>query len=729
MIKVLFLSAAILLLTGCVSDDIGQPNNVYNPNAKVIPGGFDYSTTSKVNLNVDYSACTPMGSVFFSVYSENPFKDDELDESIEPIFSSYTDIDGTYKQTVTLPAYATELYVYSGNFFVTNDVITAKVVDRTAVAVAKNTDVAEAPARRAARRSSEASGELTQSLETLYQLSYEVDWKTGEKQADKQVYKEWKTWLGSWDRLSGRPSYLMTPESTHYNELTFTAEEKKGIYQSITGAITRKETCPMIYRQSSDLVLTENSEVSVTLIGSNTCWNNSIGYYYYQEGQEPQNLMDINVIMLFPNTQDGFSEFVKKKGNRFYGNIALDRGDAVKLMYYPNIANGDMSGATAEFPAGTKIGFLLKSNGWGMQQSQGDKVFYNCYTGEIKNATMSRQYNCWSASTDGLSYCPSNAEQNKTDKGAVSIPNPDGVARTAKFAYQNEQGQQYAIVSFEDAANDEDYGDVILAMKPVGVFKMLPTVKPRVSTFTGVYAFEDMWPAKGDYDMNDAIVDYKEEREFSVLEYGGAYKVTKQTFSLTTYRNYVSRKNGLAVTLDTPVKPSRVTMKKMVHGTDLMVDANFTVDGNVYLLTDDMINEINDTYILELTYDTGINDGKAAKIKPFIYRDEEDGKRWEVHIPLEAPTAKMNFSYFGTYDDESDPENGLFYVRRGNYPFSFFLSNVTIDVFKNTILVGDMKKIDGNEGKPIDEFFPEFLGWSQSGGNKNKDWYKHPVNQ
>ena len=161
------------------------------------------------------------------------------------------------------------------------------------------------------------------------------------------------------------------------------------------------------------------------------------------------------------------------------------------------------------------------------------------------------------------------------------------------------------------------------------------------------------------------------------------------------------------------------------------VDAQFKVDGNVYLLTDDMINEINVTYILELTYASGINDGNAAKVKPFIYRDETNNKRWEVHIPMEAPTDKMNFSYFGTSDDNSDPEKGLYYVRKGNYPFSFFLADVTVDVFKNTILKGDMNKHDksGNEGKSIDQFFPKFIDWSQSNGAKSKDWYKHPVAQ
>ena len=79
----------------------------------------------------------------------------------------------------------------------------------------------------------------------------------------------------------------------------------------------------------------------------------------------------------------------------------------------------------------------------------------------------------------------------------------------------------------------------------------------------------------------------------------------------------------------------------------------------------------------------------------------------------------MNTSYFGTGDDLSVPSEGKYYIGESNYPFAYFLSGVTIEPFKNTILVRD------NESKRIDEFFPDFIGWSTSNGSNNKDWYKH----
>jgi LruC domain-containing protein len=84
---------------------------------------------------------------------------------------------------------------------------------------------------------------------------------------------------------------------------------------------------------------------------------------------------------------------------------------------------------------------------------------------------------------------------------------------------------------------------------------------------------------------------------------------------------------------------------------------------------------------------------------------------------MEAPTTKMNTSYFGKDDDCSDQIHGLFFVRQGNYPFAFYLKNADINAFKETILKRE------NESIPIDQFFPGFLDWSTSGGTTNQDWY------
>ena len=407
--------------------------------------------------------------------------------------------------------------------------------------------------------------------------------------------------------------------------------------------------------------------------------------------------MDMNIIMVFPNTQDGNWARAKEKNLVTYNGIGVHRGDVVQLMYYPNIATNDMTGATKTFPKGTRIGFILKTQGWAMQ---GNNYSIKCKNDKYYNS----KYNTWCATTDGLSYCSPIGTQG-------SYLNPNGESRGAKFSYKTSKGT-YTIVSFEDAMDDQDFDDLIFALKPVDVFAALPEVETRKSSTNGVYAFEDLWPNAGDYDLNDALVNVKHEKEFN-----NDGKIIKETFYLTTYQNYVELTSGLALTLNTKKTPQSIAMKKIAKDSEVAVDASFTNEDNVYYLTADFKGELGTTYILELTYQNPLeSSADLASIKPFIYRSEGD-KNWEVHIPMEAPTAKMNKSYFGTGDDCSDPSKGLYFVREGDYPFAFYLHGVNISVFENTIL----KR--ANESKRINELFPDFLEWSQSQGTKKQDWY------
>ena len=713
--KFVLAAAVITLFVSCVKDIEVRGSQPGSENGEA--NSFDFSTVQNINLSVDYSAYHAQTPVLFSVYSENPFNGSDesmsLREDIRPVFEAYTDRDGKFNDEVKLPAYAKKLYVVTGNFFITDPLMTADVTSGSVSLVAENYSSSADASRRAARR----AGELTNSLETLYQLSYEVNVATGDK-TDTQIYKEWQTPLGKWDRESGRPDYLMD-KSTADPRLLFTEEETQGLYETVTNALAANKTCNPKYLSPADLVLVKESEVALSFLGGVTCWNNTLGYYYYDEAHKPASTKDVNIIMLFPNTQDGTWSRSWMPNPNFYGNIALERGDVVKLMYYPNIANGDLSGATTKFPKGTRIGFIMKSNGWGMQKTQGDKKFFNNYNGgpNRKEMPLSRQYNVWGASTDGLSYC--NTEGlNPND---CKIQNPDGLSRTAKFAYESPEGKEYAIIGFEDACNDEDFDDVIIALKPADVFQELPKIEEKKVSTTGVYGFEDLWPSRGDYDLNDALVEVTHEKTFSVKTETTDYKIFQETFYLTTDQNYVELQSGLALTLKTKENPSSIIMKKVNPATKDTTEAHFVLDGNTYLLTDNIKAELGTTYILELNYELpGLKKIRnVAEIKPFIYRTEGTG-RWEVHIPFEAPTSKMITSYFGTMDDKSVPSEGKYFVRSGNYPFAFYLEGANLDNFKKTLL------LRSNESVKIDELYPSFLPWVLSNGTEHADWYLYP---
>lgn len=663
---------------------------------------FDFSTTQKVDLLVDYSDFEIYGPVRFSVYDVNPIVNEDteteyVDESIEPILSAYTDEKGKFDATITLPAYAKVLHIVTGNFMIGLKRKVVEVVNGEArlKLVADNNSVRGTSnwVTRAA-----GPGVDTDAISSLPCLSY--NFKKGGSISTNRVYKDWHTPLGTWNSSTGRPNYLLNPANAN-PQLIFPDEVMNGLYATACEALNSGTTCKEKYRSSADLTLIKDSEVSIAALGSMTCWNSSFGYYYYNDENVPTSPMDLDVIMLFPNTQDG-QRYTPHFGSQYQNNIGMARGDVIQLMYYPNIAQGDYSEATTVFPKGTKIGFILKPNSWG---SQGDG-----YCTKNGSSVMNKKMNIWAASTDGMSYC-------NQDVATYKYPNLLGEARTAKFFYTSSNGNSYSVISVEDACDDKDYDDLLFALNPANAFKELPSVEVGKSTTHGVYAFEDKWPSRGDYDMNDVMIEYKHEMQFN-----NSGNVISESFSFTTYQNYVALTSGLAIKLEPKAATTSIVMKKKVGANSEAQTAVFAKEGSYYYLTDDITSELGTTYIFEVSYKDAQSLSNLAEIEPFLYRVEDDGKQWEVHLPNMQPTSKMNTSYYGQGDDSSNPSVGKYFVRNGDYPFAFYMDNAKIEYFE------DILKRE-NESLPIDTFFPGFIGWSTSHGKQNQDWYLHPAGQ
>lgn len=671
---------------------------------------FDFSTKRTVDLVVDYSVRETLGPVRFAVYYKNPIVNEGvegqyIDDSIEPLYVDYTDKDGKYDQTITLPAYAKVLHIVTSDFTIGLNRMVVEVENGEAKAVLEVDN--DGGTTRAAGKT--GPGPATTEFKNFANLSFKVN--SSGVSTSTRVYKDWNILLGSWDEYSGRPNYLLDP-ATASSDLFIPEEELDGLYDLVkntfNSAGTNNSSIKDDLRKATDLTLIRDAEVSITILGSMTCWTNTMGYYYYTEDNKPTKPMDLNIIMLFPNTQDGLRYTTNPDNASNQGNIGTKRGDTVQLMYYPNIEKGSTEGATKIFPKGTRIGFILKAHGWGTQSSGTEYCIKNGST------IMDKKMNIWGASTDGISY-----------ESGGKIKNPNGEARTAKFDYVSPKGTRYAITSFEDGCDDTDYDDLFFALTPANAFVENAEVANGKSSKTGVFAFEDMWPNQGDYDMNDVVVNCRNEVEFNT-----SGKVTKQNFYLTTYQKNVDLINGLAVRFASNCPAtSKVVMKKMAPGvTDLSqaVSANYNkfvdTDGStIYYLTNRVEDDLGSTYIFELTYKSAQNSSDLDEIiEPFIYRDEDDGRCWEVHIPDVKPTSKMNTDYYGQKDDRTNPSKGQYFVREGLYPFAFHLWGTKAEHFFETILS------QGGDLRPIDHFYPTFRPWSSSRGKEYSDWYLNP---
>lgn len=665
----IWLCAALFsgLLTGCMENDVykGEEKKEKEYNA------FDFSTVHQgITLQLAYQNMGVEAKVYFELYDQCPVEWTEYGykklEGVTPLFCGYTDTKGTFNHMLNLPAYLQKVWIYTPAFYA-QKLIEAEVKNGVITA----TDDASAATRLVTETSTEHFSHMDENIN--------VNSRANEYKSDGP----WKIWLGTYDKKrGGEIQYRYTG-----TELSLTAEEAAEAYVSHTKVFDNntKAVCPEQYRCYADIYVNQDAEVVVTYLGQWTCWNCSLGYYYYTDANKPTDLKNANVIMLFPNTQDGSWINSKNKSETGRSTAGIDPGTPAQLMYYPNIASDSREGATTVFPAGTRIGFVLATNAWNNRVFKGNKKYRASTSSDLSLQDNGSKYNA---------------------------------PRTAVY-----RSSGHLMISFEDYKDDNNFSDVIIAMKAnpkmsIGLAGETPEVSEDFITASrelrGIYAFEDLWPNQGDYDLNDVVVRYDHEKLTNA-----SGNLCGEAFVFKTFENIAANKNGLAFRLN-PAATGKAEGFIRKQGSEDFEPASFTYEAGdqVYLLTDNVKTYMGAEYKLVLTYDNPTeNTSLESTVQPFIYRDLDNGKRWEVHIAKEAPTSKMDFTYFRQGNDASVPEESIYYVRSGDYPFAFYLAGATET---------DISQLldHANESKPIDQLFSGYAPWVNSHGTTAADWYK-----
>lgn len=686
------LLASTVLFYGCLKNthhETGVEEEIFD---------FDYSTKAEgVSLDVEYTNTGVKAPVYFEIYDTCPvdLKSEKLNyvklDGVLPIYSAYTDANGKYTATIDLPAYASKLYVYAPAFYA-RTLIEAEVKD----GIVKVTD--------AVAESSIASA-VALTTTTVPHYSYVAD-NCEKNRPDKSMwdYKTWKTWLGEYNIYANGAvdSYVCTntgllPKDPSNLFLTFhEALAPKGGTNWSPGEE---------FINTDDIWMQKAGPISVTFLGQNTCFNNSVGYYYYSEGNKPDSLKNANIIMLFPNTQDGMWEKSNNTDKNTIPSTGMKRNTTVQLKYYPNIAEGSQEGATDIFPEGTRIGLVLACNAFSNR--------VGCVNKQIKNR---------STTTPGLSL---------DDNGNVITDE----TRSVIFRVDKD-----VFVGFEEYKDDKNFTDCVLSINTIPsdalvVEKVIKNEDLQITSTksAAVYAFEDLWPYQGDYDFNDVIVDYKRETIFT------QGKKIAESFILKTYQNIAGNQNGLGVQINRTGSgysdnfESQGSMSCLIKkkGSDVYEPVELAyepknVDGNnrkpVYLITDNVQENMGAEYKLTYTFNYAVEPNKdlGIDILPFIYRNLDNGKRWEVHIAKEKPTFKMDESLFGMGDDASRSNSDYCFIRKrgGKYPFAIRLEGATVEDIKPLLN-------PANERKSIDTIYPGYKTWCDNYGNqKYANWYK-----
>lgn len=495
-------------------------------------------------------------------------------------------------------------------------------------------------------------------------ITADISWDTANAAAETRSAKGAKAapasyhTLGDWN-AKGKPNYL------EKERINIPAD----VLKTISNTLQEGGDCPEEFRQSVDFELNDpqgrKAEVSVRMIGGTSGAASMFGYYCYKIGASQEEIAQAPKCIVFPNTL--MSNYNGKKAS------GLKSCESVKLHYIND--KGEDEGTA--FPNGIKIGWFLLNDKF---YSGNGEAFY---------------------STTAL--------------------NSDLRTHTAAFRIDD-----FIVLSFEDWT-DQDYNDIQFNVwsNPIEaiISPEIPDINPDhggsddngsvkySKDYKGIVAFEDNWPAKGDYDLNDVIVKYSSRLNFNskneVLSTEDTYELL---WSGASFKNgYAYQLNTERANVATQVTEAATTFTGQGLDAELS-QATVNVLLSAINVTDN--NTRTGTYKIKNSFTTPVPHATFGipPYNPFIItHDNLEEQRTEIHLVNYAPTEKADKKRFHTGNDLSNPP-GSYYVANGNYPFAIHLINV--ESFKTP------------ENKAIDQSFPNFMNWVNSNGADHKDWYK-----
>ncbi|MEM1055219.1 MAG: LruC domain-containing protein [Bacteroidota bacterium] len=505
--------------------------------------------------------------------------------------------------------------------------------------------------------------------------------------------------LGGWDSR-GVPDYL-TPDRDLIDA---------GLLATLNASLPENAPVPSAHPEyladgnATDVILTEEADVWVTFVHEGAGWRNALGYYTYDAAAPPTSAEEIDArTVIFPNVS-----FSGSGGG-------LVAGDKVRL---------------GRFPAGTGIGWFLVANGWnGREVGDGyHLVFSNPAFNPEPDAAL-RQHNVLLRDAERelllLAFedvrrddIPFRCDQDFNDAVFYVSSNPVEAIETE------------AVPSVTDPASDPEAdvdGDGVLNgldadPYDAGVSGELHLPAEGAS---GSVAFEDLWPARGDYDFNDLVADYH-----LTVGLDAQNRATRLDVEIAVQAIGAGYRNGLALAL--PIAPGAVrsvsgarldrgvfalTSRGVESGSGSTViplfdDAYALVQrpGGYFVNTETDAPRVEPgrlTVRIELNVPVALDALALDALDLFLVVDGERGR--EVHLPGRMPTDRADASLFGTSADATDPARGRAYVTAEGLPWALHLP----EAFAYPL-----------ERAPLDAGHRQFVPWARSGGAVSPDWYR-----
>lgn len=659
--KISLFLLTLFLLSGCLEKPVQEVSETISE-----VSNFDFVTTSNVSLQVNLSDASgsPFKGVKISVYE---YANETLGKKL---FTAVTNGSGQLKESINLPAYYETVIVKTDFIGIPNDLIVPITNNQINV--------------------NYENGQLvSQTIEEAYQQNSGSVANQSYHMAEIDI-----EYMGDYQKYTGLPYYLESKRD----------KISKTLLEYINASLPESMPVPEYHPtylasgKKTTLDVLELADVWITFVHEGAGWTNAIGYYTYQTGKAPQSINDIKKLnIVFPNLS------FKGSGG------ALTSGDKVKL---------------GRFEAGTSIGIVLLADGWnGKDSGNYNYLVFTDTSLNPESKTELKQHNVllWDEENELflLGFEDTNREDRACDQDfndAILFVTSNPV-KAISVENVNPIDKPGTLDADGDGIND------ILDEFPNDPDKAYTSYYPSSSTY-GSFAFEDNWPDYGDYDFNDLVIDYQFKHYLNsdnkVVEMDSKFKVRAIGAGFRNGFGFATNLLPSDVKSSTGQLINSGIVKLNDNGTEQNQDnAVFVVANNVHDLfnTNGFVNTQETDAAIEpatITLNTVFNGAKSysqlgnAPYNPFIIVSQDRGR--EVHLPGYAPTNLVNSELFGTMDDNSDVDKGIYYRSKTALPWAIHLP----ESFEYP-----------KEKADIRDAHLRFRDWAQSFGYSYMDWYRN----
>ncbi len=657
--KIITFAIALSLLASCRKElSLTETNgtatnplvNVSNVTEINVPAGFQYRTTQETNFEISILGTNNEPVKFTKVTLSN----DSKENGGEVIAIGATDENGVFKTNISLATYMKQVVLNTSYIGVPSDIV---------LDVNSNKVYAQLGGKNPLKLKTVSS---TQSYTSALG-------KTASKISNR---------LGGWNSL-GVPNNLVSPNDVVSTQMLTDINTLLPSAQSVAvrnPQLLDDNTC------TRTLLVNQICDLWVTFVTEGANNMSTLFYYKYHKNFPPQTVSDIDsMIVVFAN-----SSFLNSGGGLATGNkVYIGQVGADTVVAYGIISNG-FNNTNATIGNGQYTLFANKDlnpeSNPALRQHM--VMVRDVATDRLVMGfeDIRRDYpNCDHDFNDVMFYTTSNPANAITTSGISSLP----------------------------VSNDTD-GDGIKDSDdeyPTDPLRAFNNYYPSATGKASV-AFEDLWPYKGDYDLNDVVVDYRYK---VVTNSANKVKDVKANYTLRASGGIIQ--NSFAV--EFPTLRSNITG---LTGATLEPGQNNAVisvfsnsrsemsDWNTY----QNVNPVDtDNYNVNFTLTTPVNLSSFGlnEYNPFIWGNSHGKDRgYEIHLAGKNWTGLANTALLGTGHDDTKINGSKTYLTSNNLPFAINIP----ERFAYPV-----------ESADVTSAHLKFAAWAQSGGTLFTDWYKN----